>query len=148
MFRYPYFFVFFLLLGAADLPAESSKSSHEFLQKIWSPYCKGNSLLECPSGKAENLRNEIEKRLGQGESQESIMKDLEARYGDQIYMVPDANRAFWLPWVLFFLVLLGLLIFVMKRRKAKLPINKPQKDEKPSSELESKVLDDLKEHLD
>ena len=78
------------------------------LKNIWSPYCKGISLLECPSTKAEHLRNEIYRRAKEGESFQTIYSDLEARYGQGVLqMAPSQSGrdglSYWLPWAIFIL---------------------------------------------
>jgi cytochrome c-type biogenesis protein CcmH/NrfF len=63
----------------------------DILRNIWSPYCKGVSLLECPSSQAEKLREEIYARLEAGESTDQIIDSLNVRYGNQLRMQPSSS---------------------------------------------------------
>lgn len=92
-----------------------------FFQRVWSPYCKGNSLLECPSGQAIELRDTLKAAYEGGASFVELEAQLKQMYGDQIYMEPPSNwrgqLAYTLPWIAFFIVVTGLFFFWKKRTR-------------------------------
>ncbi|TVQ77677.1 MAG: hypothetical protein EA369_08820 [Bradymonadales bacterium] len=97
----------------------SSQDLKLFYQRVWSPYCKGNSLLECPSGTAEALRDEIRRRYEAGASFEELEAFLIDRYGSEVKMLPTedfrGSLAYSIPYVLFYLALLFLVIYWASR---------------------------------
>ncbi len=127
-----------------------AEESGEVMQKIWSPYCKGVSLLECPSSKAETLRAEIRQRMGSGETFESVFADLSQRYGPSLRMAPETSGreglAYWLPYILFGFIAVGVVIFWIRRgrqpKKAASPLRSIQ-----NPQIESQILKDLEERI-
>ena len=77
--------LFFLTtLSFADTPQDPS----DFFSRIWSPYCKGVSLLECPSGQAEDLRKEIRARVNAGENIDVIFSEINQKHDNKLRMTP------------------------------------------------------------
>jgi cytochrome c-type biogenesis protein CcmH/NrfF len=74
--------------AAVEKEAELQKKAHELYQQVLSPFCPGRSLNDCPSSKAQELKDELRSRLESGESQETILQDVFARFGDQYRAVP------------------------------------------------------------
>jgi cytochrome c-type biogenesis protein CcmH/NrfF len=75
-------------------------------------------VASCSSGQAEVLRNEIRRRLGEGETKEAIVARIVERHGEQVLGAP-VNRGFgrlaWLGPIV--TVMLGLaIIWVFLRR--------------------------------
>lgn len=132
---------------------------HEFFERVWSPYCKGNSLLECPSSTAIELRRQLKQEYDAGASFEELELMLKERYGDQVHMEPPASfrgsLAYWLPWALFFAALFGLFLFWKKRTKSFLSTEDPnhaaEAESFSSSEFSSeelkKIEDEVNERL-
>jgi cytochrome c-type biogenesis protein CcmH/NrfF len=122
----------------------------DILKQIWSPYCKGVSLLECPSGDAEKLREEVHARLNAGESKEAILASLYERYGDQLRMTPEIqgreSLAYYLPYIFFILSLFILIAAILKRRK-KIQPEKIEAKQSDDPKLKEKILKDLEERL-
>lgn len=125
-----------------------SEDPAELFRKIWSPYCKGISLLECPSSQAEDLRMLIRREMQSGKTQAEVWEDLQKKYGDQLRMVPDAggreSLAYWLPYIAFSLAALGTLVFWLRRKKSR-PAqseSKKQATAKVSEALQERILRD------
>ncbi len=96
-----------LVLAGFLLISDTIESAATDMKNIWSPYCKGISLLECPSSQAEELRNEVYERIRNGENFKKIYVDLQSRYGEGVLrMSPDSSGreglSYWIPWVLIF----------------------------------------------
>jgi cytochrome c-type biogenesis protein CcmH len=74
--------------SAGKQEEELLKRSHELYQQVLSPFCPGRSLNDCPSSKAQELKDELRSRLQAGESQKEILDDVFAKFGDQYRAVP------------------------------------------------------------
>jgi len=133
-----------LALTAADSP---SPEAGVYMKQIWSPYCKGVSLMECPSSQAERLRNEIYSRMGQGETFQDVFADLQKRYGSSLRMSPEFEgreaAAFWIPWVVAVGVAIFVLVFWMTRKRRKLAPS--SRTYKASASLQSRIQDELED---
>lgn len=103
---------------------EEEVELNQFMGNVWSPYCKGISLLECPSGQAEDLRKQVRQLHQEGASIDEIQGALRAEYGNEIRMTPPdqgrGNLAYSLPWIAFILVCIFVAIYWSRRgRKPK-----------------------------
>lgn len=139
------FLCFFPLIGFAESAPQQDPSL--LLRNVWSPYCKGVSLMECPSSQAEKLRNEIYSRMKAGESFEVIFKDLTDRYGPVLRMTPDfegrESAAYWIPWIATFAAAVFVGLFWMtRRRRSAAPRSQPIASD---PKLESRILEELNE---
>src|SRR5262249_2036218 len=138
--------IFWLAFGlvTADSPSQDPSA---YMKQIWSPYCKGVSLMECPSSQAERLRNEIYERMKQGEAFESIYADLAKRYGSTLRMSPEfegrESAAFLIPWIMAIATAIFVLAFWMTRKQRKIAAT--VKSYKAPSSLESRIQDELED---
>ena len=67
---------------------------------LMSPFCPGLTVASCPSPGAEEMRQEVRRRLGAGEGEPTIVAALVATYGSAILGAPPARRwglALWIP---------------------------------------------------
>ena len=134
-----------LYLSISNTEDEAAK----VFKDIWSPYCKGVSLLECPSGQAEDLRDQIRARIKNGETPEQILGSLYEHYGDKLRMAPNLegreSLAYYAPYIFFVFVLIGLAILWTNRFRRPRSLATPQK--KDSSAVDPRILQDLKDRL-
>lgn len=138
----------FCLLAIANTPQSTEDQAlQKFYSDIWSPYCKGNSLQECPSGQAEALRQKIREAHARGESFESIRKRLEQEYQKPLRMLPEANfrgkLAYSIPWIALLGIVLALFAYWKTRIRSPEPLNKAD-NSTLSSELEKEIADRMK----
>lgn len=133
------------------LISETPEEAARAMKSIWSPYCKGISLLECPSTKAEVLRNEVYERVRKGESFSTIYADLQNRYGqDVLRMAPEGvgreGLSYLIPWILFAAAALFVAFYWSRRPRKRVaaPRNTPSVDRIMAERIER----DLKERLD
>lgn len=130
-------------------PGETPEDLQALLKNIWSPYCKGISLLECPSGQAEKLRDEIRARYFAGETIEVIKKDLAATYGGQLRMLPTKDGreglAYWLPYVLFVLGIAAVSTIWWRTRKRK--VEAPAVPSSAASSVSPEMLEKIESRL-
>jgi len=86
---------------------------------LMSPFCPGLTVASCPSPGAEEMRQEVRRRLGAGEGEPTIVAALVATYGAEILGAPPANRwglALWIPPGLALLLGGGALAWWLRRR--------------------------------
>lgn len=135
----------FLTFGTAQA---DDQEIHDLFRKVWSPYCKGVSLQECSSGQAQDLRDELRHRVEKGETQDQILADLEAKYGERLRMMPDRggreNLAWQIPWLFAALVIFSIAIFAWRRKR---PIIAPTQIPMVDPKLQEKILNDLENRL-
>jgi len=87
------------------------KQSYELYQQVFSPFCPGRSLNDCPSSKAHELKLEMRAQLESGVPPQTILENVIAKFGEKYRAVPayqGFGKLVW--WVPFGFVLLGLVI--------------------------------------
>ncbi len=100
-------FVLLFLLSAVGVPsmgAAATPTSHSqamtLAASLMSPFCPGRLLSECGSQQAFVLREEMSRRIEAGESEDAIVDDLVARYGQEILGAPPLEGFGVLAWTL------------------------------------------------
>ena len=81
--------------------------------------CQNQSIDDSDADLAKDLRREVRTQLVAGKSDEAILSDLRAKYGDYVLLTPPLSRetlALWLAPVGF--VVLGIAITLGIRRRA------------------------------
>jgi cytochrome c-type biogenesis protein CcmH/NrfF len=116
-----------VLLGApltlrADERSEAlDKQAAELYQQVFSPFCAGRSLNDCPSSKAHELKVDMRAKLEAGVPPQVILEEVFQHFGEKYRTVPaykGFGKLVW--WVPVGFVVLGLfvaLIVVLSRRK-------------------------------
>jgi cytochrome c-type biogenesis protein CcmH/NrfF len=87
------------------------KQSYELYQQVFSPFCPGRSLNDCPSSKAHELKIEMRAQLENGVPPQTILEGVFAKFGEKYRAVPayqGFGKLVW--WVPFGFVALGLAI--------------------------------------
>lgn len=132
------------IFALALLSASPQEDPYEVFRQIWSPYCKGNSLLECPSSQAQELREQIILRMKNGEKGEDLLKEINAQFDNKLRMTPKTegreSLAYILPWVLFFIGV-GFVLLFWKKRKRNAPHTSTS--HRVDSNIQNKILRDL-----
>ncbi len=106
------FFVVNILLISnlllADTKVESKQIAEEVYQEFLSPFCPGRALSDCPSSKAEDLKKKILVDLDQGQTKETVIRNLETEFGSELNAKPKFSGFAGLAWfipITFMLVL-------------------------------------------
>lgn len=109
-----------LLLGG---PVAAEVPSHQEIEESLTCQC-GCGLtvhscnhLQCPS--AEPMKAEIRRRIGDGESKETILAAFQTKYGEKVLSAPTMRGFNWFAWITPFAVVLfaaGVLVVVLRRR--------------------------------
>lgn len=86
-------------------------------QQVFSPFCPGRSLNDCPSSKAAELKDELRAKLEAGAPSEEVLREVFQRYGDQYRAVPLFAGVGVLVWIapIIFIVLGLLIVFTFSR---------------------------------
>lgn len=80
--------------------------AYRLYQQVFSPFCAGRSLNDCPSSKAHELKLEMRQKLEQGVAPEVILEDVIKRFGEQYRAVPlysGFGKFVWLAPIAFLL---------------------------------------------
>ena len=95
-------------------------------QKLRCLVCQNQSIDDSDADLAKDLRHEVRTQLVQGKTDDAILSDLRAKYGDFILLAPPMAKntmALWLAPIGF--VLLGIGITLGVRRRTTLPSPSP-----------------------
>lgn len=108
-----------LVVGVTDTGARTEEERIESIaSSVRCPTCRGQSVADSDAIAAENVRREIARRVGEGESDDEIRDALAARFGDGIILTPSRSGITGLVWVLpvaGFVVALAGLVFAFRR---------------------------------
>jgi len=112
------------LQGRADERKEAlDRQSYELYQQVFSPFCPGRSLNDCPSSKAHELKLEMRAQLENGVPPQTILEGVFAKFGEKYRAVPAyqgfGKLVWWVPlgFVLIGLVAAGALVVRRGRRE-------------------------------
>jgi len=91
-------------VGAATVFADErsealDREATNLYQQVFSPFCPGRSLNDCPSSKAGELKDEMRAELEAGKSPEVILNEVFQKYGDQYRAVPQFSGVGVLVWL-------------------------------------------------
>jgi cytochrome c-type biogenesis protein CcmH len=110
------------LEGSAQRREALDREATNLYQQVFSPFCPGRSLNDCPSSKAAELKDQMRADLEAGKAPEIILNEVFQRFGDQYRAVPQfagVGMFVWLAPIGF--VVLGLALAIalsMRRNKA------------------------------
>jgi cytochrome c-type biogenesis protein CcmH len=131
----------------ADERSEAlDKEATTLYQQVFSPFCPGRSLNDCPSSKAGELKDEMRAQLEAGKSGEEVLQEVFQRYGDQYRAVPKFSGVGVLVWLVpVGFVTLGLAIAVALsiRRKTGADRQAVAPAQRLSTEEERKIQEEL-----
>ena len=128
--RYVGFFIFTLLVcvkvhAAIDPYEFDNESQHEryqhFIEDMRCPKCQNQNLAGSDAPIANDLRHELQRLLKEGKSDREITDYMVSRYGEFILYEPPFDKktaVLWLAPVVFFLIGIGVLINIARRRAA------------------------------
>ena len=90
-------------------------------QKLRCLVCQNQSIDDSDADLAKDLRREVRTQLVQGKSDEAILSDLRAKYGDFVLLAPPLatnTMALWLAPIGFLLLGIGIMLGVRRRTPA------------------------------
>lgn len=108
--------------ASADERSEQlDKQAYELYQQVFSPFCPGRSLNDCPSSKAHELKLDMRQKLQEGVPPQTVLEEVFAKFGDQYRAVPSysgvGKLVWWVPLGFVFVGLLAALGVVLSRKK-------------------------------
>lgn len=110
-----------LVVGTTDTGTRTDAERVEAIaSSVRCPTCRGQSVADSDAIAAENVRREIARRVGEGESDDEIRSALAARFGEGIILTPSRSGVAGLVWVLPVaagIVALAGLVFAFRRWK-------------------------------
>lgn len=104
-----------LLVNAAQ-PKTLDQRAYDVEQQLQCPICHGQSVADSPSLLSQQMRALVRQKLAHGESEQQVINDFRASYGDSILMTPPPTTYIWL-WGPPALILLlgGYLVYALGR---------------------------------
>ena len=93
-------------------------------QKLRCLVCQNQSIDDSDADLAKDLRREVRAQLVQGKTDEAILGDLRAKYGDFVLLAPPLAKntmALWLAPIGFLLLGIGITLGVRRRASATAP---------------------------
>ena len=93
-------------------------------QKLRCLVCQNQSIDDSDADLAKDLRREVRAQLVQGKTDEAILRDLRAKYGDFVLLAPPLAKntmALWLAPIGFLLLGIGITLGVRRRASATAP---------------------------
>jgi cytochrome c-type biogenesis protein CcmH len=105
-----------LFVGTAHADERSEALDREattLYQQVFSPFCPGRSLNDCPSSKAAELKDQMRAELEAGKAPEVVLNEVFQRFGDQYRAVPQFAGVGMFVWLVpIGFVVLGLAIAI------------------------------------
>jgi cytochrome c-type biogenesis protein CcmH len=90
-----------LVVGTTDTGDRTEEERIEAIaSSVRCPTCRGQSVADSDAIAAENVRREIARRVGEGETDDEIRNALAARFGEGIILTPSRSGVTGLVWVL------------------------------------------------
>ena len=93
-------------------------------QRLRCLVCQNQSIDDSDADLAKDLRREVRAQLVQGKTDEAILRDLRAKYGDFVLLAPPLAKntmALWLAPIGFLLLGIGITLGVRRRASAIAP---------------------------
>jgi cytochrome c-type biogenesis protein CcmH len=106
-----------------DSEAQRERYRH-FIEEMRCPKCQNQNLAGSDAPIATDLRRELHRLLQEGRSDREIIDYMVARYGAYILYDPPFDKKtalLWLAPVAFFGVGVGVLLLIVRRRRAPVP---------------------------
>jgi cytochrome c-type biogenesis protein CcmH/NrfF len=94
--------------------APRQTTAHDIERQVWSPYCPGRLLIDCPTHQADELRGEISRRLDRGQSADDVMRWIRLNFGNEAIARPESAIVWSFPVALF---VIGTTVLVVLLRR-------------------------------
>jgi cytochrome c-type biogenesis protein CcmH len=124
---------------------DASDVARRVSQVVMSPFCDGLTIHDCPSQQSEELRFEIQGMARRGMSEDAIVDELVARYGERIRGVPEPEGAGLLVWILpgMSVVAGAAIAFIFARRFSSRPSGADERQTPPTLEERARLEAEL-----
>ena len=122
-----YFFLSLLLLTTAaqatqaliefKSPAQQALFK-ELTHELRCPKCQNQNIADSNAVVAVDMRNKTLELVQQGQNKEQVLEYMKSRYGDFVHYQPPLNKFTLILWLLPALMVVGLMLLLLIRRKA------------------------------
>jgi cytochrome c-type biogenesis protein CcmH len=133
--------------GPDGLKGEAlDREATSLYQQVFSPFCPGRSLNDCPSSKAAELKDQMRAELEAGKAPEVILNEVIQKFGEEYRAVPRFTGVGMFVWLVpIGFVVVGLLIAVgLSIRRNKNHSTRPEVSTPAlSAEDEQRIRDEL-----
>jgi cytochrome c-type biogenesis protein CcmH/NrfF len=103
-----------MVAHATDSRDEIDRKAHDLYQKVFSPFCPGRSLNDCPSSKAQELKADMRAKLESGVPPDTILEGVFETFGEKYRAIPQysgVGKLVW--WVPLGFLAIGLIVVIM-----------------------------------
>ncbi len=83
-----------------DTPRTNEERMFALAETLKCPTCRSQSVADSEAPSAKAIRNDISRRLEEGESEEQIRDYLEGRFGEEILLTPSSSGVTGLVWII------------------------------------------------
>lgn len=121
-----FFFSLLLLTGAVQATQaliefkspEQQALFKELTHELRCPKCQNQNIADSNAVVAVDMRNKTLELVQQGQSKEQVLDYMKSRYGDFVHYQPPLNKFTFVLWLLPALMVFGLMLLLVVRRKA------------------------------
>ena len=145
-----YFFFSLLLLTAAAHATqaliefkspEQQTLFKELTHELRCPKCQNQNIADSNAVVAVDMRNKTLELVQQGQTKQQVLDYMKSRYGDFVHYQPPLNKFTFILWLLPALMVVGLVLLLLARRKAerKVPASEPVDTAQAEPQLEQQL---------
>lgn len=121
-----FFFSLLLLAGTAQATQaliefqspEQQALFKELTHELRCPKCQNQNIADSHAVVAVDMRNKTLELVQQGQTKEQVLDYMKSRYGDFVHYQPPLNKFTLILWLLPALMVVGLVVLLLLRRKA------------------------------
>jgi cytochrome c-type biogenesis protein CcmH len=118
----------------------------ELTHELRCPKCQNQNIADSNAVVAVDMRNKTLELVQQGQDKAQVLEYMKSRYGDFVHYQPPLNKFTLILWLLPALMVVGLMVLLVVRRKAqgKAEVSEPTDQAQMQSEPElEQQLDQL-----
>jgi cytochrome c-type biogenesis protein CcmH len=118
----------------------------ELTHELRCPKCQNQNIADSNAVVAVDMRNKTLELVQQGQDKAQVLEYMKSRYGDFVHYQPPLNKFTLILWLLPALMVVGLMVLLLVRRKAqgKAVVSEPTDQAQMQSEPElEQQLDQL-----
>ncbi len=111
----------------------------ELTQELRCPKCQNQNIADSNAVVAVDMRNKTLELVQQGQNKQQVLEYMKSRYGDFVHYQPPLNKFTLILWLLPALMLLGLIVLLVLRRKAALTAGSEASSQASEPQLEQQL---------
>lgn len=111
----------------------------ELTQELRCPKCQNQNIADSNAVVAVDMRNKTLELVQQGQNKQQVLEYMKSRYGDFVHYQPPLNKFTVILWLLPALMLLGLIVLLVLRRKAALTAGSEASSQASEPQLEQQL---------